>query len=668
MKNSMFRCAPGACFRFSLVWLVAASARVQAEELAPAAVEQSLLERVKFLSSDELEGRGVSTEGIRKAAQFLKDEFARMGLDVSRVDGDAFQKLEVPGAVELGEGNSLTLTGPNGESMGVELGRDATVGAFGFSGEFDGELVFCGYSIDSTDPAYSDFADVDVKGKVVIAFRRNPQQGAEKGAFKVEHGASRHADLRSKITTAMQKGAVAFLLVNDPHSLRQAAETRRVELEKRRDEALRALDVWLDATDETRGTLSEQLAEAGRKVRGATKGKDDDEPLAFGYAAANEGRGVPSFHVRQRVIEPLLKSAGLPTLVELEAQIDGDLKPRSRVLTGWKAVGKTNVIRRKYEVANVIGVLEGEGPLAEQTIVVGAHYDHIGRGGGASLAPGSTDIHNGADDNASGTAALLELVRRFGQSGVKPPRRLVFMGFTAEEMGLLGSAHYVKKPVFPLESTVAMFNLDMVGRLQNEKLLVYGTGTSSRWTPLVKQVAEPYKFDLVFKPEGFGPSDHSSFYGKKIPVLHFFTGLHPDYHRPSDDWDKINAEGMRRVIDLTELLIRDTLRNPERPDYVEVKQPPSPARGGNRPYVGTIPEFGSDLPGYSISGVAPGSPAETAGMKGGDRIVKVGADVVTALDDFDLALRKYKAGDMVDFVVVRDDKEQTFKVTLGAPK
>lgn len=315
-------------------------------------------------------------------------------------------------------------------------------------------------------------------------------------------------------------------------------------------------------------------------------------------------------------------------------------------------------------------MIDGEGPLADETVVVGAHYDHVGRGGQNSLAPGSSEIHNGADDNASGTATLIELARRFGQRArQKPlPRRVVFIAFTGEELGLLGSARYVKQPVFPLDKTVAMLNMDMVGRLKEDKLIVYGTKTSPHWEESLTQFNAGTHFKLIFKPEGFGPSDHSSFYAKKIPVLHFFTGEHADYHRPSDDWDKINVDGMSRVADLMEQVLVQTIETPARPEYVEVKGVGGPSRGGSRPYVGTIPEFGNEEPGYAISGVSPGGPGDKAGLKSGDRIVQLGSHKVKNLDEYDAALRKFAAGEEVDFVVVRDKQEVTVKVKLEAPR
>jgi membrane-associated protease RseP (regulator of RpoE activity) len=319
-------------------------------------------------------------------------------------------------------------------------------------------------------------------------------------------------------------------------------------------------------------------------------------------------------------------------------------------------------------VKNVIGVLEGAGPRAEETIVIGAHFDHLGRGGVGSLAGASTEIHNGADDNASGTAGLLELARRLGSQKQPLPRRLVFIAFTGEERGLLGSQHYVGSPVFPLDKTIAMFNLDMIGRMEDHKLVVFGTGTSSRWNDLVDVFAARCGLTLSKKPEGFGPSDQAEFYGQQIPVLHLFTGTHPDYHRPSDDWERINAPGMAQIVDFLELLVLATAGTPERPDYLNVPGMASLERTGNRPYFGSIPEFGKEAEGYALQGVVSGGPAEKAGLKAGDVIVQLNSDRIGGLDDFDLALRKYSAGEQIEVTVLRNGQKISLKVTLATPR
>jgi len=650
-----------------------------------------LLDHVKYLASDDLEGRGVGTEGLNAAAKFIKEQFASYGLDVTKVNGDAFQKFDMITGSKLTEPPTIALTGPEGQTIELKPGVDFEACSFAGSGSFEGELVFAGYAVEhkvterankddkeSADKVkfeYNDFDGLDLKGKVAIVMRRFPQQASKQNPFSGGHGTPRLAELRTKLSEAHKRGAAAVLFVNDPYSVRQKAQSRQDNLNKSQADVATLADEFLSVD----GQDAEKAKDARKKLfesvtrwkslRDAGKTLNDDELMKFGYAGPGDNNPIaPAAHVTVAQVDTVLKSGLKKSLAELEAEIDSDAKPRSAVVPGWTVKGQIQVERVRSDVANVIGVLEGEGPLADETIVIGAHYDHVGRGGSNSLAPGSSEIHNGADDNASGTVALLELAKRLAARPEKPPRRLVFLAFTAEELGLIGSARYVKEPVFPLDKTIAMFNLDMVGRLNDDKLIVYGTGTSPRWEPELNALNEKARFKLSFKPEGFGPSDHSSFYGKKIPVLHFFTGNHPDYHRPTDDWEKINVEGMMRVVDLLERIVNDTLQNSERPAYVEVKQPQGPGRGGGRPYVGTIPDFGSDQPGYSISGAAPGSPAERAGLKAGDRIISFGGHKITGLDDFDLALRKFQGGDEVAVVVVREGKDVPLKVTLDAPR
>ncbi|MCH7686511.1 MAG: M20/M25/M40 family metallo-hydrolase, partial [Planctomycetes bacterium] len=421
--------------------------------------------------------------------------------------------------------------------------------------------------------------------------------------------------------------------------------------------------------DEARKKLSKTLRDLKNQTKRAET-SNHDVLMKFGYNGYGKENAIPIVHITQAACDTLLKATLKKTLSDIEAEIDKSLKPQSAVLTGWTVKGETAVERVREEVKNVVGVIEAEGPLANETIVIGAHYDHLGLGKYGSLSPGVKEVHNGADDNGSGTAGLLELARRFAARKVKLPRRIVFIAFTAEELGLIGSARYVKNPVFPLENTIAMFNMDMIGRMKNNKLIVFGSGTSPRWQKVLERYNEDSNLglELTFKPEGFGPSDHSSFYGKKIPVLHFFTGIHNDYHRPSDDWEKINVEGMQRVVDLLEDIIVATAETKERPQYVAVKGRANIQRSGSRPYFGSIPDFSSEQEGYSLSGVGPGSPAEKGGLKGGDSIIEFGKNKITDLSDFDLALRKFSAGDVIEVTVLRNGKKVKLKVTLSKPK
>lgn len=592
--------------------------------------QQRLLEDIKYLASDDLEGRGVGTKGIDLAAEYVRDQFARAGLDVTRMGGGAFQTFTMATGSKLGKENALVFLGPDGREIELTLNEDVSVCSFGDSGEFDAPLVFAGYAIESDEPTYNDFADVDVEGKVVVIMRRTPRQGAPHGGpFGSPHGGtSRHAALTTKLSNAFRRGAAAVLFVNDPYTIRKNAE--------RKD----------------------------------SKKAEVDPLMKFGYGgAAAKGKTIPVLHITADAADKLLKSGLGKSLEELEAAIDKDLKPQSAVVSGRTARGVTSVERTESEVKNVIAVLEGDGPLADETVVIGAHYDHVGLGTmGGSLAPGVKAVHNGADDNASGTAVLLEVARRLAAREEKLPRRVVFIAFTAEEVGLVGSAYYVKKPVFPLEKTVAMFNMDMVGRLRDDKLTVFGTGTAKEFKPLIENLGKQHDFKVTFKPEGFGPSDHSSFYAKKIPVLHFFTNTHGDYHRPSDDWEKVNIPGTARIVDVIEEALVATATATERPQYVEIKRRATLERSGSRPYFGSIPDFATDTPGYAISGVAGGSPADQAGLKGSDVIVQLGKQKIGSLEDFDLALRKFKPGQEAEVTVLRGGKRMTFKVKLAEPK
>ena len=410
--------------------------------------------------------------------------------------------------------------------------------------------------------------------------------------------------------------------------------------------------------------LNTQIAEGVKKLRQ----NQFDRVIHFNEAGTGERKTMPVLFATRAKINEVVKAALGKDLVTIEAEIDKELKPQSAVLAGWKAEGQAEVKITKANIKNVIGVLEGEGPLADETVIVGAHYDHLGMGGSGTFAPWTVAIHNGADDNASGTAALIEVARRITSSGVKPKRRIVFMAFTGEERGLLGSAYYVKSPRWPLDKTVAMLNMDMVGRLNENKLIVQGVDTAKEFDAIIDGLNKNYNFVITKKPGGFGPSDHASFYPHQIPVMHMFTGTHSDYHRPSDDWEKVNVEGMRRIADMVADVTLAIADAEARPTYVASKRPEVAASGGSRPYLGTIPDFASPIEGYALQGVAPGGPAEKGGMKAGDVIVKFGDSKIGGLEDIDSALRKFKAGDKVKVIVIRDKKDTELEVVLDPPK
>jgi hypothetical protein len=322
---------------------------------------------------------------------------------------------------------------------------------------------------------------------------------------------------------------------------------------------------------------------------------------------------------------------------------------------------------------NVIGLLPGSDPvLRQQVIIVGAHYDHLGGGAFGALDPDSTGkAHNGADDNASGVAAIINLAQRMAAD--PPGRTIAFVAFSGEELGLLGSAYYVRQPVVPLAQTVAMINFDMVGRLRNEKLIIYGTETATQFTPLLDSINKSFGFDLKMRGDGYGPSDQSAFYAVKKPVLHFFTDLHEDYHRTTDDWQKINVAGMLQVTDFAAALLRELGDRTIPLTFVDQPSPhaQTPAAGqvqtpGYGAYLGTVPDMAGEAGGVKLSGVRAGSPAEKAGLQRDDIITRIGDMPIPDLQAMTDALRAHKPGDVVPVTVQRDGKPLTVSVTLGA--
>jgi hypothetical protein len=508
------------------------------------------------------------------------------------------------------------LTGPNGQRIEVPVNQQYVPLGLSASGKVDAPLVFAGYGVVSEEQEYDDFKGIDVEGKVVMVLRKTPRPDSTTTPFDGAK-ASSHAALTTKMSKANLHKAAAVIFVND-----------------------------------------------------AVSAKDEDTLMPFSYLASSRSEKLPAIHLRRAVADSLLQSTLGRSLKDIEADIDRNLKPQSAPLTGWNA--KLEVTLDRLTAKNVVGVIEGEGPKANETVVIGAHYDHLGYGGFGSLARGLKNpaIHHGADDNASGTTALIELARRLAALP-KRDRRLVFIAFSAEESGLLGSAHYCRSPLFPLNDTVGMLNLDMVGRLSPDKetkkdrLIVYGTGTAKHFDELIENLNKKYDFKLQKVATGTGPSDHASFYAKNIPVFFLFTDTHVDYHKPTDTSEKINVVGMRKVTELAEELAADLLTRPERPEFTKVgggatQQGPR----GNVPRLGVRPAYGDDKDGVLLDDVTEGGIASKAGLKAGDRIVEIGGKEVKNLEAYMASLASRKKGDSFEVAYLRDGKKQTTKVTL----
>jgi len=323
---------------------------------------------------------------------------------------------------------------------------------------------------------------------------------------------------------------------------------------------------------------------------------------------------------------------------------------------------------------NVAAMIPGAGPLAGETVILGAHFDHLGTGGfGSSMAQGADTlrVHHGADDNASGTAAILELARTLASDrrGLgRSHRTILLLSWNAEEEGALGSAFYADHPSRPLDSAIAYVNFDMVGRLRARKLLVLGVRTATEFPALVDSVNARWHLDVRASGDGWGPSDQASFTAHKRPVLHFFTDLHEDYHRPTDTADKIDADGIVDVVDFAADLVRRLATRPTMLTYVDVPQPApvmAAEPGRSRPVLGTIPDMTDEPGGVRLSGVRTGSPADSAGMRAGDILIGMAADTIANLQDFQNALMKHSGGDVVEVRYLRDGQVVRVMVRLG---
>lgn len=576
-------------------------------------------EDVNFLASKALMGRGLGTPELDLAAEYLARQLRAAGVPGAMPDGSYFQPFEITTDVTLGPVNRLGYgedLGPNAKIQSLTLGEAYTPLGFSDSSKVEAPVVFAGYGIVAPELGYDDFKDLDVKDKVVIVLRGIPN-GTTTGPFSAP-GAERYGQLRYKAMSAREKGAKAILFVD-----REAG-----------------------------GTLL---------------------TLPKGHVVSSAG--IVAVHVRREEAVGLLKAGGL-SLDAVQKQIDSSYKPASSLLKKVGVRVEVNLEKKVGQGRNVVAFLEGSDPvLKEEVIVIGAHYDHLGLGGESSLAPDQLgQPHVGADDNASGTSGVLELARYFkARRDQKSPlkRSLLLIAFSAEEAGLGGSAFYTRSPARPLERTVLMVNMDMIGRLRDNKVSVQGVDTAKgmreRLTPLTGAAG----LNASFTGDGYGPSDHTPFNAKDIPVLFFFTGAHADYHRPSDTPDKINAPGIAQVLELVSRTVESVGDEPARLEYVRLSSAPPPSQeggGGNRgygAYLGTIPDFTEASGGVLLTGTRAGSPAELAGIKGGDMIIKMDGQAVMNLQDFTYVLRARKPGDVVEIVLKRDGKEMTVKATLG---
>ena len=549
----------------------------------PAAMQQPadrFLEDVAWMADDARGGRGLGTEGLSAAADWIEARFAEIGLEPAAGDGSYRQVFEAVVDVERGPASRITI---NDE----RLPADAFVSpGFSANGHIEAPVIFAGWGIVSEEHGIDDYADLDVSGRIVLVRRYTPKDGV----FEDEENQRRLGDPRYKAFTARERGAVGLLVA----------------------------DLAPDGEDET--------------------------PLPTLLVDAQGGVGIPVAVIKRAWAERLLRGEATVSL-------------------------SVDLIEHRREIENIVGRLTASERLPG-AVLLGAHYDHLGLGGRDSLAPESNEPHSGADDNASGVAGLLEAARVLAARRHELERDVIFAAFTGEESGLLGSTQLTREPPPGTAPTglVAMLNMDMIGRLRENTVAIIGSESADEWDELVEPICEAIRIRCQLGGSGYGPSDQTPFYAAGVPVLHFFTGAHEDYHKPSDDAALINAAGGVHVANVVAELAADLTGI----DALTYRESDAPApRGDIRGYgasLGTIPDYtGSpdNRPGMLVSAVRAGGPAAQAGLQRGDRVIELAGREVRDVYDLMYVLRTVKPGEASTVVLERDGERLERPVTFG---
>jgi Peptidase family M28/PDZ domain/PA domain len=594
-----------ACAIFAFVLVAAADT----PSTVGTADSQKYLNDIKALTAPEMEGRGDGTRGLGKAAKLIEQRYKSLGLQPAGKNGYEQPFSVITGAKLKSKNHLIVQLGD--EKTALKLNQDFVPFSFSASGAVSAPVVFAGYGASADEFGYDDYAGTEVKDKIVVILRYEPAGFAAKSG---NQGLTTHAQLITKAINARNHGAKAVVLVN--------------------------------------GKLGDG---------------EEDLLTRFGSVSGPENSGILIVHAKNAVVEQWCKVAG-KSLVDLQKQIDDATKPNSFAFPENVRLSLSVEIENiRAIVNNVLAYLPGR---SDEYVIIGAHYDHLGRGNFDSLAPSQIgQIHPGADDNASGTAGVLELARIFAPMRRELQRGILFANFAGEELGLLGSAEWVKEPTLPLEKAVAMLNMDMIGRIKDDKVYIGGVGTGSTFKSELEQAQSKSSFKFEYSAGGYAASDHTSFVTKRIPVLFFFSGLHSDYHKPSDTWEKINAEAAARLLDVVSNVSLQLASAADKPAFITVVEnnPHSGTPGGGGgygPYFGSIPDFGQTENGVRFSDIKPGSPAAKAGFKAGDVLIQFGDKPIKNLYDFTDALKRSKIGDVVQVTVLRDGKPVTASVKL----
>lgn len=603
----------------ALAVVLAAAPHAHAQTSAPSRTKA----HVTMLASERAQGRLTGSPGERVASDYLIAQLKRIGAKPLPGATDYRAPFTFTAGTRDG-GSSLTLTCAGGSGCASRtFNTDSDVRALSFSdnAEVTGDVVFAGYGIvvpDGQDFGYDSYATLDVKDKIVVVLRYFPEEADP----KAKQILTRYSGLRYKAMAARQRGAKGLLVVTGPNSP-NAGETIPMSF----DTALAGSGVSAASVSGAVGeAMLGALGDRDRTLAAAQKALDSGNPHVTGFA-------IPGVRVR---LAPV-------------------------------------VTRETRTASNVFAYLPATttGSTAKPWVGLGAHYDHLGRGDhGNSLATkdDAGKVHYGADDNASGSAAVLAVGEILSQL---PRKRHVLLQFwSGEELGLLGSAAFVNTPAVPIDQFAAYLNFDMVGRMRDNKLTVQATGTSDAWGRVIEQANIAAGFDLLLQPDPYQPTDVASFNQAGVPSLNFFTGTHPDYHKPSDTADKINYEDLDRIVAFAAAIARRVIDLDAPPTFTKVEQQANPGggRSGVRVFTGTIPDYSTEVKGLLLGGVIGGGPAEAAGLQKGDVIVEINGQTIANVYDYTYALETLKVGVGVKVAFERNGERRETTLTPGARK
>lgn len=519
---------------------------------------------------------------------------------------NGFQYFDVVTDVKLGPNNSLSIN-----DFEAKIDVDFTPYSFSKNTTQNAQVAFVGYGleIDTEDLKWNDYENINVEGKWVLVLRGDPENTKEESKFLL------YADDRDKVLTARDKGAVGVLFVSGNNF----------------DSQDKLVSLYFDKT--------------------------------------SSDAGLPVLNIKREVANKLL-SAKNKSVESLETEIDSLLKSESFMIE-TNVLASTEIIQQKVRTQNVVSLIEGADPvLKNEYIVIGAHYDHLGLGGqgSGSREPDVIAPHNGADDNASGVAGIIEIGEKFASMKDELKRSIIIIAFDAEEMGLLGSTYFTRNSLVDIKSIKAMFNFDMIGRLDSEelKMAVNGTGTSVEAESILNKHKDKFDLKVAYSPEGYGPSDHAAFYGEDIPVFFFTTGAHGDYHTPADDIELLNIPGEKLVADFAFEVMMEIINRDEQLSF-QIAGPKKRVSASRslKVTLGIMPDFTStEENGLGVGAVTPDRPAAKSGMLKNDRIVAIDGKSVKNIYDYMNRLKKLEAGQIISVDIIRDGKQIVLLVQL----